>query len=370
MRGPRLRPAVIGLALVTVAVVVIALGSGRLAEDAGPVVPAASPTPVIPSLTPSATQQSAAAPSPSPSDPAITVPLGPFAVGTATGGVYELRQSGLGNKIFDCGDRAVVGLGRSPDGSTLLVICSDRNGRAEGNLISSGSAARAVPFVLIPYAFAWSPDSAALALLVPSGCTPTAPVCASRVVRYELLSGRTTELSDDQTLIGNLRWSGRGLSYFRSATPGGTFLLEGGRWRLIAPDAIRAEAPDGRLLLDRVTYEGGRERHQVVLVSGQGDTVLTPAGSSERPLVFDQRGRAVALREYPTGGTAVVVYAGSTTSIVPGEMRPEAVLWADWLLAPTDSNAVAFFSLERLAFGAATSRLPQAVTVLGLRPGT
>lgn len=300
---------------------------------------------------------------------ALSVPSGPFVVGTAQGGVYALQPSGLGERIFDCGKRSVARLERSPDGRRLFVLCSDAAANGEGYVWQSGSQARAIPAALIPYAAAWSPDSRSLALLVPGTCTPTAPVCASRIVSYEIASGTVTTLHNDDVLMENLRWTPGGLTYYRRGSPGGTFVLEGSTWRRIANDPIVAVAADGRLMLDRAAYDTGRERHAVVLVTGTTETVLTATSDSERGLAFGTAGRVVARREDLIGNSSIVVYeAGRATSITAGEFGANAIEWNSWLIALTYSNTVAFYSLDARQFASTAVRVTEAATAIALRP--
>jgi hypothetical protein len=350
-------------ALVTLVVIALALGLGRVLTDLR-LTTAASPTPSAP-----AAQTGSAAATASAKPAAIGVPAGPFVVGTARGGVYSLQPSGVGDRIFDCGGRAVSVLERSPDGQQLFVLCSDSKGSGQGYVWQVGSSPQALPLTLIPNTAAWSPDSRSLALLVPGPCTPSAPTCPSHIVRYEIASGAATTLRDDDVLIENLRWTARGLTYFRPSAPGqGSFVLEGNTWRRIAGDRVVTSASDGRLLLDRELFDATRSRHQVVLLTGTSETVLTAAAISERPLAFDAAGRVIALREEPSGSTAIVAYEGGrAVSVTPGDFGPIATRWNSWLLALTPMNAVAFYSIDATQF-ASPVRLGEPGTALALRP--
>lgn len=354
----------------SVAVVVAALALGRAVGElraGGPAAASATPVPVYTAASPSPTPSPAASTTPSP----LVVPSGPLVVGTATGGVFAVGPNGIGDRIFACpGQQAVARVERSPDLRRLFVMCRDASAVGRGHVWEPGAGARAIPLDLIPYASAWSPDGQSLAFLVPGSCAPSAPVCASRVVSYDIRTGQVKTLRDDDVLIENLRWTEAGLTYFRRGTPGGTFLLEGSTWRRISGDLLVARAPDGRLLLDRTLYEAGRERHLVVVLASGQETVLTGPDLSERALGFLPGGHVAALRESASGQTAIVVYAGGTTaaSVSAGDFGPIAIEWNGWLVSLTHSNTLAFYSIDARRFASPSVRLTETATTFGVRP--
>lgn len=316
--------------------------------------------------------------------PAEVATVGPraFVVGTREGRVYSLGPSGLGEKVFDCQNRPVARAERSPDGRRLLVICRAANDSGEvygeAFVVEPGSAPRALPIVLLPGEVAWSPDGRTIAVLAHgTGCmagppwlpraTPDAPGCRSRVTSYDIASGEGRSLGDEGLSMDNLRWTPRGLTYYRGDPGAGTFVWDGSAWRPLFADRIAAVALDGRLLLDRVATEGGRARHVAVLLADRAEAVLTPGAASERGLALDQSGRAIALLDEGNGVTAVVVYSSSATrSVTRGEFGIGAVRAGNVLASVGRGNAIAFYQLDTQRLS--SLEIGETPTAIGLGP--
>lgn len=305
-----------------------------------------------------------------------------FVIGTAQGDVRIVGPFGLGDRLFDCQGRPVARLERSPDGRSLFVMCRGTNdsGEAygEGFILEPSGPHKAIPLVLLPSESAWAPDGGKVALLAQgTGCqagppwlpqpTPETPGCRARVITYDLASGDGVSLGDEALFIENLHWTSLGLTHFRRGEDGGTFLWAAGEWRRLLDDRIADVAADGRLLLDRVAPALGGSRHEVVVWADGAETTLTPASLSESALLFDGKGRAVALREEAGRRSSIVIYdQDGGASVASGEFGTVAVE-ADGLLASiASSNRLVFYYTSDGRFRSV--RVPDSITALGLRP--
>jgi hypothetical protein len=233
---------------------------------------------------------------------------------TDDGVAHKVSRAGTTDMGRVCEARALGVLARA-DGAAVLVRCISATTDQEALTIldvTSGRATHLAAHPISSFSLAWSPDGRSVAFFKLGDCPMPAPVCQTRAVVADTLTGAEREiLPSDYHLGTQLTWTSDGLRMFQPecAEAGcfppervGTFLWDGSHFnkvsdmRLIASDGARFS------LYERVrSLTDGSAVRNVILRDGQTERNLTAVGPREYALDLLDGGHVLAWRPDDAG---------------------------------------------------------------------
>lgn len=337
--------------------------------------------------TPSATTSASAAGSPTPFPTASPLTFATAASATAWPGlalyeaeggqIRERTAAGTRNITRPCSQ--VTRLSVHPLG--LLAACRGTSSDEELRLVSPASGRSSVlmsgAFLLNSWPAALSPDGRSVAAFRRGNCDGPAPVCQTRAVLVDVVTGTEHEILPGGYHLGaRIGWTALGLTLFQPecaeagcagmGDKGGTFVWDGAafkRW-----SELRFVASAGSwTLLERLRSFGDRSSPRSVIVHGpQGNVALNAQANDSRAIAMNDLGEALVWRVDPDP----IAQRGSLLRFGPdGTVRWEANLVGtvldsvgmDVLLVASPTNAIELYDLKRMLRFETSAQWPQAV---------
>jgi hypothetical protein len=257
------------------------------------------------------------------------------------------------------------GIFGAPGSPTLVVSCSPKGAEiTDVHRVDrqTGAATRLDMRLAVKAGGVMSPDGRYLLTYRPGACPMPAPVCQSRLILTDVVSGSEREALAGYHLGATFAWTPLGLTMFQPecaeagcsgiGDAGGTFVWNGSAFVKHSPMKFVTSAGPYRLY--ERTHSYLTQERRVLLSGPAGELTLTPADQREQALSVTPQGDVRAWRFGSGQSSWIVGYdaAGRVTSQVEAEGQTPTAVGDDLVVAAlynfVGNPALVVFDMKRL----------------------